>query len=50
MDAFPFTLLVDGPMVTREDLPHFQAVCVWTGSQGIGKAVKEETVRPWKSW
>lgn len=50
-DAPPFTLLVDGSVMTKEELPHFQPVCIWTGSQGIkGKAVKEGATRPWKSW
>lgn len=25
-------------MVTKEELPHFQAVCAWSGSQGMGES------------
>lgn len=42
MNVSPFTLLVDGSVVTKEELPHFQSVCVWTGLQGIaGKQSKK---------
>lgn len=41
-DASAFTLVVDEPVATKEKLIHFQAVCVWNGSQGIwGKQPKK---------
>ena len=33
-DASPFT--INGPVVTKEELPHCQTMCVLNGSQGIG--------------
>lgn len=39
VDASPFT--INGPEVTKEELPHCQTMCVLNGLQGIGEAIKE---------